>query len=167
MIDKNLFEEIFLNRRDILNPKLITNQGWSSVIILGLPDIIQSEWLSKALSQCGAKELVYLSLEGSKVDDQICEVGAIDTDSISQNIFEKSHLCLALTTEKLDFVLFKDTANEYYILAGSELFMDAAYPITFSTAKKVYFGDVLYMRKEAQKMFRGLWETYARGALSE
>jgi hypothetical protein len=160
MISRDLFGEIFCGKKWELSTDLVAKHEWCSIVILGYPDLLQFELISNALKQRNINKLLCLSRGGASSEDQASDVLNSDQISMSETVFSKNYLCLALTTENLDFVLFKDDANEYYILAGPTSFMSVAHKRSFTAAKSEFFDEIEGMRTKAKSSFKDIWERY-------
>ena len=158
-----LYYEVFAPKGWKLSPSLITEKNWCSVVVCAIPDYIQCEWLSEAITSMKLGSVIYLSHGGDLLDGRSLDKGESDAYSISNKIFHFNTRCLVLTNENLDFVLFVADDNSYYILAGSKEFMKVSYKASFHAAKIMYFSDIEFEREISKEYYKKIWETYAAG----
>lgn len=158
MTNNELFKKIFAKNQWNLSQSLIRSAHcWRSIPVLGYPDLMQCEWLADALHKVNQETILCLS-SGCHETESI----SVDTHKISEALFERVYLSVALTNLDVDFILFKNDTNDYYIIAGTHEFMKCAYRATDQTAQELFLGSAKYCGEKEKTFLFSTWEKYYR-----
>lgn len=158
MINKTEIHKIFDFKNLSLSKDIIRNNGLCGIVIREYPGLIQCEWLENAFSACGNKKVYFFTFEKNTDGFEIklinCDKMDIFlhmTDSIGQD--------LCIFSYDISGIFFK--CDDYYIMCGTKVFIERAYPVSFETSKEVFFCDFRELSIRQRELLSSVWETYA------
>ncbi|MEW4489965.1 hypothetical protein AB1L42_17915 [Thalassoglobus sp. JC818] len=150
----------WLDSSGFVSIEVLRQKQW---LALPVPDILnpmEAEWLVDAIHIQGAREVVGIAFEyEGKPDVATIQVSQ---DSLLAYNGSNSWRFVMLTSTDETFLYYKDEANRYYLLCGSEEFVSHAYRCTLKTAKTMYFEEWAYLDHHSEEEKRFLTEVWNR-----
>ncbi|MGO4574374.1 hypothetical protein [Microvirga sp. 2TAF3] len=138
----------------------VLERGWHTIPFVNLPSALEAEWLSNVIrskmpTQCRA---VYFEFDRPRSIEEIIP----NRDTILNCFHRHSHEYLLIYNANLDFLIYKEQYNRYYIVAGDAKFLAGARPYSSSTHEIIFrqwMEDPIFSEPERLFMLR-IWEKY-------
>jgi hypothetical protein len=156
------FVSTWLDDEYLPSVQKIREKDWKVVPVADFINAMEAEWLSDAIVKADFEEVIGLCFMFN--GDPVADVVDVSRDSLLKYNASNSHQYVCLTSLKSDFLYFKDHANRFFLLCGSNDFLKNSYKCSLETAKLMYFDywvDDAFHTKEEKQFLIKIWEKYS------
>ena len=144
-----------------ISTDVIFNKGWKTLPLIDTLNPMEAEWISNAVKTLfNIKQLVAINIEYQKSPEFTVIINS--RDSIL-NFVALSTGYVIITDNNNNFLYYKDQANRFGLLCGSQSYIEKAFPCSYDTARIMYFSywedDLIYTEQERLE-FKKFWFKY-------
>ena len=130
------FFSFFLDENWTISANFLKSKNWTAIPVPNTLTLIESEWLSKAISLFGDEYLIY-SFEYN--GDVTINLVKNSPENLMQTDFNHTTEYIILTNKNLDFLYFKNQDNLYHLFCGTPEFVFNCLNCSLEMAKKIFF----------------------------
>ncbi len=164
--NKDDFFSYFLDENWTISINFLKSKNWIAVPVPNTLTLIESEWLSNAISLFGDKYLAY-SFEYN--GDITMNLILNSQENLIQTDFNHFAEYVIITNEHLDFLYFKNQNNLYHLFCGTPDFVSNCLHCSFEMAKKIFFAygvnDFNSNQDEYDDLIR-IWNLYQQASFA-
>ena len=143
------------------SPNCLKTNGWAALVLGDIINVMEAEWLSNAIREIGATEIVGIVFEYN--GEPKSQTVAVDRDSILAFNWENCYLYVLLIDRGKRFLYYKDQGNHFCVLCGPSSFVRTANPCSYDSARKMYEGWAYdeFRKEEERQEYDRIWKKYA------
>ena len=142
--------------------KLIDSMGWSTVLVVDNLNPMEAEWLSNAIHDTGETEANSLCFEYQQEPD-ISRV-KVGRDPLLNFACDNSYRYAMLVGLREDYLFYKDEANRFFLINGTESFLSKAYPCSKDTMELMFmsWADDSFQTDGESQFLLNIWDKYMK-----
>lgn len=144
------------------SPYVIRQQKWSAIVVGDAMNWMEAEWLADAIRIASPNPVCGVGFEYHAKPD-VAILSPSSTTIMEYNFLNISRYAL-ITSKDVEYLYYKDHANRFFVLCGSNSFLACGYKCSWDTAKKMYFDywvDLEHNTTDEKRFLKSVWDKYA------